>query len=68
MNKKGKQMDTQSKLDEAALRYHSEGHPGKIGVVPTKPHETPYDLSLAYSPGVAAPSRTIAARPEEVYT
>ena len=68
MNKKGKQMDTQSKLDEAALRYHSEGHPGKIGVVPTKPHETPYDLSLAYSPGVAAPSRAIAARPEEVYT
>ena len=61
-------MDTKSKLDEAALRYHSEGHPGKIGVVPTKPYQTPYDLSLAYSPGVAAPSRAIAARADDVYT
>ena len=61
-------MDTKSKLDEAALRYHSEGQPGKIGVVPTKPYQTPYDLSLAYSPGVAAPSRAIAANPDDVYT
>lgn len=60
-------MDTKNKLDEAALRYHSEGRPGKIGVVPTKPHHTQYDLSLAYSPGVAAPSRAIAARPEDAY-
>ena len=60
-------MDTKSKLDEAALRYHSEGHPGKIGIVPTKPYQTPYDLSLAYSPGVAAPSRAIAARADDVY-
>ena len=61
-------MDTKSKLDEAALRYHSEGHPGKIGIVPTKPYQTPYDLSLAYSPGVAAPSRAIAAHADDVYT
>ena len=61
-------MDTKSKLDEAALRYHSEGHPGKIGIVPTKPYQTPYDLSLAYSPGVAAPSRAIAAQADDVYT
>ena len=42
---------------EAALLYHSQGKPGKIEVVPTKPHSTQTDLSLAYSPGVAAPSR-----------
>ena len=40
---------------EDALRYHAEGRPGKIEVVPTKPHSTQHDLSLAYSPGVAEP-------------
>ncbi|WP_418990837.1 malic enzyme-like NAD(P)-binding protein [Alistipes sp.] len=60
-------MDTKNRLDRAALRYHSEGRPGKIGVVPTKPHLTQHDLSLAYSPGVAAPSRAIAADPAEAY-
>ncbi|MGL5317402.1 MAG: NADP-dependent malic enzyme [Bacteroidales bacterium] len=40
---------------EAALLYHSEGKPGKIEVVPTKPYSTQTDLSLAYSPGVAEP-------------
>jgi malate dehydrogenase (oxaloacetate-decarboxylating)(NADP+) len=38
-----------------ALDYHKKGRPGKIEVVPTKPHNTQYDLSLAYSPGVAQP-------------
>ena len=38
---------------EEALRYHAEGKPGKIEVVPTKPYSTQMDLSLAYSPGVA---------------
>ena len=38
-----------------ALHYHAMGRPGKIEVVPTKPHSTQYDLSLAYSPGVAEP-------------
>ena len=38
-----------------ALDYHSEGRPGKIEVVPTKPTQTKRDLSLAYSPGVADP-------------
>ena len=52
-------MDTKNKLTEAALRYHSEGRPGKIGIVPTKPHHTQEDLSLAYSPGVAAKISTI---------
>lgn len=46
-------MSTMTK--ENALRYHEEGRPGKITVVPTKPHKTAEDLSLAYSPGVAFP-------------
>jgi malate dehydrogenase (oxaloacetate-decarboxylating)(NADP+) len=41
--------------DEAALRYHERGRRGKIEVVPTKPTVTQYDLSLAYTPGVAVP-------------
>ncbi len=50
-----------------ALRYHEKGRPGKIEVVPTKPHETQYDLSLAYTPGVAQPCREIQRDPEEIY-
>ncbi len=44
---------------QAALDYHSEGRPGKIEVVPTKPVFTQRDLSLAYTPGVAEPCREI---------
>ena len=62
-----REMNTKTQLDDAALRYHSEGHPGKIGIVPTKPYHTQYDLSLAYSPGVAAPSLAIAEEPDDVY-
>lgn len=40
---------------QEALQYHSKGKPGKIEVIPTKPYSTQYDLSLAYSPGVAEP-------------
>lgn len=54
-------------LDAEALSYHSEPRPGKIGIVPTKPHTTQHDLALAYSPGVAAPSRAIAASPDDIY-
>jgi malate dehydrogenase (oxaloacetate-decarboxylating)(NADP+) len=54
-----------SKTD--ALRYHSEGRPGKIEVVPTKPCLTQRDLSLAYSPGVAEPCLEIAARPDAAF-
>ncbi|TNE74666.1 NADP-dependent malic enzyme [bacterium] len=50
-----------------ALSYHSEGRPGKIEVVPTKPYQTQRDLSLAYSPGVADPCLEIADKPEDVY-
>jgi malate dehydrogenase (oxaloacetate-decarboxylating)(NADP+) len=52
--------------DEDALRYHSRGRPGKIEVVSTKPVASQLDLSLAYTPGVAAPCREIAADPEKV--
>ena len=50
--------------DDEALRYHREPHPGKIEVVPTKPFLTQSDLSLAYTPGVAAPCREIEADPD----
>ena len=56
-----------STLELEALRYHSEGHPGKIGICPTKPGRTQHDLALAYSPGVAAPARAIAADPAAAY-
>lgn len=52
---------------EDALDYHSEGRPGKIAVVPTKPYSTQRDLSLAYSPGVAEPCKEIAANKSDVY-
>ncbi len=44
-----------------ALDYHARGRPGKIAVVATKPFATQRDLSLAYTPGVAEPSREIVA-------
>ena len=52
---------------EDALRYHSEGKPGKIEVIPTKPHSTQTDLSLAYSPGVAEPCLEIEKNPLDAY-
>jgi len=52
---------------QEALDYHSTGKPGKIEVVPTKPHSTQRDLSLAYSPGVAEPCLEIAKNPDDVY-
>ena len=52
---------------EAALLYHSQGKPGKIEVVPTKPYRTQTDLSLAYSPGVAEPCLEIQKNPQDAY-
>ena len=52
---------------EEALRYHSEGKPGKIEVTPTKPYSTQADLSLAYSPGVAEPCLEIEKNPLDAY-
>jgi malate dehydrogenase (oxaloacetate-decarboxylating)(NADP+) len=52
---------------EEALRYHSCGRPGKIEVIPTKPYSTQYDLSLAYTPGVAEPCLEIQKNPDDAY-
>lgn len=52
---------------EDALEYHSQGRPGKIEVIPTKPHSSQRDLSLAYSPGVAEPCLKIAEQKDNVY-
>lgn len=52
---------------EDALRYHEENRPGKIEVIPTKPHSTQLDLSLAYSPGVADPCLEIEKSPRNIY-
>jgi malate dehydrogenase (oxaloacetate-decarboxylating)(NADP+) len=54
-------------LDEDSLDYHSEDPPGKIEISTTKPTNTQRDLSLAYSPGVAAPCRAIDDDPAEAY-
>lgn len=54
-------------LKEAALTFHEYLKPGKIQVTPTKPLATQYDLSLAYSPGVAAPCMEIYNDPAAAY-
>ena len=54
-------------LKREALEYHETKPYGKIKVVPTKPHSTAHELSLAYSPGVAYPCLEIAERPEAAY-
>ena len=56
-----------NKINQEALDYHSQGRPGKIEVVPTKPYSSQRDLSLAYSPGVAEPCLEIASNVESVY-
>jgi malate dehydrogenase (oxaloacetate-decarboxylating)(NADP+) len=53
--------------DEEALRYHREPRPGKTEVVPTKPFFSQTDLSLAYTPGVAAPCLKIKEDPDTSY-
>ncbi|HLG34201.1 MAG TPA: NADP-dependent malic enzyme [Bacteroidia bacterium] len=56
-----------TRKNQEALDYHSQGRPGKIEVVPTKPYSSQRDLSLAYSPGVAEPCLEIAADVSNVY-
>jgi malate dehydrogenase (oxaloacetate-decarboxylating)(NADP+) len=53
---------------EDALLYHSRGRHGKVEVIPTKPYSTQFDLSMAYTPGVAYPCLEIEKTPEDVYT
>jgi len=54
-------------LDDDSREYHRTEPPGKIAIETTKPTKTQRDLSLAYSPGVAAPCRDIAADPDSVF-
>lgn len=53
---------------EAALLYHSRNRRGKVEVIPTKPYCSQYDLSLAYTPGVAYPCLEIEKNPEDAYS
>ena len=53
---------------EEALLYHSRGRHGKVEVIPTKPYSTQFDLSLAYTPGVAFPCLEIEKTPEDAYS
>ncbi len=56
-----------SRRRQEALDYHSQGRPGKIEVIPTKPLATQHELSLAYSPGVAEPCREIERDPDNAF-
>jgi len=58
---------SRSKLERDSLLMHAQGRPGKIEICPTKPMTTQRDLSLAYSPGVAAPCLEIARDPSLAY-
>lgn len=53
--------------NQEALAYHENGRPGKIEVIPTKPNSSQYDLSLAYTPGVAQPCLRIKENLDDVY-
>src|SRR5438309_3292378 len=53
--------------DQEALQFHSQGRPGKLEVVATKPMTTQRDLSLAYSPGVAVPVLAIAENEDRAF-
>ncbi|WP_066776600.1 NADP-dependent malic enzyme [Sphingomonas sp. CCH5-D11] len=53
--------------EREALLFHSEGRPGKIEIIASKPMATQRDLSLAYSPGVAVPVQAIADDPATAY-
>src|SRR5512140_1899902 len=53
--------------DQEALLFHSQGRPGKLEVIATKPMATQRDLSLAYSPGVAVPVLAIAEDESRAY-
>ena len=58
-------MEKISRLE--ALNFHSKGRPGKIQVIPSKSHSSQHDLSLAYSPGVAEPCKSIIRNKKDVY-
>ncbi|HOK12281.1 MAG TPA: NADP-dependent malic enzyme [Ottowia sp.] len=59
--------DKREQLRRAALDYHEHPTPGKIAIAPTKQLVNQYELSLAYSPGVAAPCEEIQRDPAAAY-
>ncbi len=65
--KDGGRKPARRNFDQEALAFHASGRPGKLEITPTKPLTTQHDLSLAYSPGVAAPCLEIARDPSTVY-
>ena len=66
-SKSGKRGTRPTFTDQEALLFHSQGRPGKLEVVATKPMATQRDLSLAYSPGVAVPVLAIAEDESRAY-
>ena len=66
-SKSGERGNRPTFTDQEALLFHSQGRPGKLEVVATKPMATQRDLSLAYSPGVAVPVLAIAEDESRAY-
>jgi malate dehydrogenase (oxaloacetate-decarboxylating)(NADP+) len=66
-DKKGGRQSRPTFTDQEALLFHSQGRPGKLEVIATKPMATQRDLSLAYSPGVAVPVLAIAEDESKAY-
>ncbi len=66
-SKSGEPLHRPTFTDQEALLFHSQGRPGKLEVVATKPMATQRDLSLAYSPGVAVPVLAIAEDESRAY-
>lgn len=64
---KGTGLNNDAFLNQEALTYHEHPRPGKIATEITKPFVTQSDLSLAYSPGVAAPCLEIQKNPDDAY-
>ena len=67
MAKAGNRNSNIDALGKESLAMHAGGRPGKISIAPTKPLATQHDLSLAYSPGVAAPCLRIAEKASDAY-
>ncbi len=66
--KETKETEKQNAMYKNALDYHTQGgKPGKLEVIPSKPCDTAQELSLAYSPGVAAPCLEIEKDPKDAY-
>ena len=63
----GRAKTEKSRMDDLALEYHRGPPAGKVEVISSKPCATDKALSLAYSPGVAAPCKEIAKNPDKVY-